>query len=83
MRPQLSGMLSAVGLAALFVASPAVVVGQEDSGGPAVLEVGALAPDFKIVGATRYGVLRDTVRLNEFRGKTVVLAFFFRARTPG
>jgi peroxiredoxin Q/BCP len=46
-------------------------------------EVGALAPDFAIRGATRYGVIRDSVRLSDFRGKTVVLAFFYRARTKG
>jgi cytochrome oxidase Cu insertion factor (SCO1/SenC/PrrC family) len=45
--------------------------------------VGALAPDFALKGATRYGVLRDSVRLSDFRGKTVVLAFFFKARTKG
>ena len=45
--------------------------------------VGALAPDFAIRGASRYGVLRDSVRLSDFRGKTVVLAFFYRARTKG
>lgn len=48
-----------------------------------LLEVGATAPDFSLTGATRWGVLRDRVRLRDFRGKTVVLAFFFRARTPG
>lgn len=47
------------------------------------LGVGEVAPDFAIPGATRYGVLRDPVRLSDFRGKTVVLSFFFRARTPG
>ncbi|MGH7529177.1 MAG: hypothetical protein ACREMN_02245 [Gemmatimonadales bacterium] len=47
------------------------------------LEVGAVAPDFALPGATRYGVLRDPVRLSDFKGKTVVLAFFFRARTRG
>jgi cytochrome oxidase Cu insertion factor (SCO1/SenC/PrrC family) len=46
-------------------------------------EVGALAPDFALKGATRFGVLRDSVRLSDFRGKTVVLAFFYRARTKG
>ena len=46
-------------------------------------EVGAQAPDFALPGATRYGVLRDSVRLSDFRGKTVVLAFFYRARTKG
>jgi peroxiredoxin len=28
-------------------------------------------------------VLRDPVRLRDFHGKTVVLAFFYQARTPG
>jgi cytochrome oxidase Cu insertion factor (SCO1/SenC/PrrC family) len=46
-------------------------------------EVGAVAPDFALSGATRYGVLRDSVRLSDFRGKTVVLAFFYRARSKG
>ncbi|MBI4500396.1 MAG: redoxin domain-containing protein [Gemmatimonadetes bacterium] len=47
------------------------------------LEVGAVAPDFSLPGATRYGVLRDPIKLSDFKGKTVVLAFFFKARTRG
>ncbi len=47
------------------------------------LEVGAAAPDFALPGATRYGVLKNPIRLSDFRGKTVVLAFFFKARTRG
>ncbi len=50
---------------------------------PPPLEIGAVAPDFALGGATRYGVLRDSVRLSDYKGKTVVLAFFFRARTRG
>jgi cytochrome oxidase Cu insertion factor (SCO1/SenC/PrrC family) len=46
-------------------------------------EVGTLAPDFALAGATRYGVLREPVHLSDFRGKTVVLAFFYKARTKG
>ena len=42
-----------------------------------------MAPDFSIPGATRFGLLRDPVRLSDFRGQTVVLAFFFQARTKG
>lgn len=49
----------------------------------APLEVGAVAPEFALVGATREGILPDTVRLGDFAGKTVVLAFFYRVRTPG
>jgi hypothetical protein len=47
------------------------------------LEIGAVAPDFALPGATRYGPLRELVRLSDFRGKTVVLAFYFRSRTRG
>ena len=50
---------------------------------PAFLGVGEPAPDFELVGATRYGVLEEPIRLSDFRGETVILAFFFRARTPG
>jgi cytochrome oxidase Cu insertion factor (SCO1/SenC/PrrC family) len=47
------------------------------------LDVGATAPDFALSGATRYGVLKEPVRLSDFKGKTVVLAFFYKARTRG
>lgn len=50
---------------------------------PQPLEVGAVAPDFTLPGSTRFGLLKDPVRLSDFRGKTVVLAFFFRSRTRG
>ncbi len=58
------------------------VVSQEQEG-PQVLDVGQMAPDFELAGATRYGILRDPVKLSDYRGKTVVLAFFFRVRTRG
>ena len=45
--------------------------------------VGDAAPDFTLRGATRFGLLRDPVRLSDFRGQTVVLWFFFKARTKG
>ena len=45
--------------------------------------VGSVAPDFSLTGATRYGVLSAPVRLSDFRGKTVVIAFFYKARTKG
>ena len=50
---------------------------------PKGLEVGAMAPDFTIPGATRYGTLRAPITLSSLRGQTVVLAFFPRARTRG
>jgi len=48
-----------------------------------LLEVGAVAPDFVLPGSTSFGLLQQPVRLSDFRGKTVVLAFFYRVRTPG
>lgn len=66
---------------ALVLGSPA----EADAQGPAseFLAVGEMAPDFELVGATRYGVLNGPVRLSDYRGETVVLAFFFRVRTRG
>jgi len=69
-------------LAGLLLVGPDGTEAQQPAQG-SPLRVGEVAPDFAIPGATRYGVLRDPVRLSDFRGRTVVLAFFFRARTPG
>jgi peroxiredoxin Q/BCP len=72
-------------LAAAAVALPLAASPLRAQAAPAAppLEVGAVAPDFALPGATRYGVLAEPVRLSDFKGKTVVLAFFFRARTKG
>ena len=64
-------------LALALILAPAMLPAQ------APLEIGAAAPDFSLRGATRYGVLAEPVRLSDFRGKTVVLAFFYKARTSG
>ena len=45
--------------------------------------VGSVAPDFTLPSATRYGLLAKPGSLSDYKGKTVVLAFFFRARTRG
>ncbi|HEV8357063.1 MAG TPA: hypothetical protein VGQ17_09905 [Gemmatimonadales bacterium] len=47
------------------------------------LGVGAEAPDFTLPASTRDGVSARPVHLNDLRGKTVVLAFFYQARTKG
>lgn len=71
--------LAAVTAAAALALLPSACLGQNAE----PLKVGDAAPDFAIEGATRHGVLRDPVRLSDYRGETVVLSFFFRARTPG
>jgi peroxiredoxin len=65
-------------LTLLLAAAPAMLPAQRSP-----LEVGAVAPAFTMKGATRYGVLANPVRLSDFKGKTVVLAFFYKARTSG
>jgi hypothetical protein len=75
----------AAGLAATFVGATAAQQPPVPAppAGPPPLEVGTVAPDFTLPGATRYGALRAPIRLSDFKGKTVVLAFFFRARSGG
>ena len=46
------------------------------------LEVGTKAPDFTLPAATAEGIVKP-VQLSELRGRTVVLAFFYKARTKG
>ena len=61
--------------------APKPMAAQDNTSG--LLEVGQMAPDFALPGATRYGTLEEPVRLSDYRGETVVLAFFFRVRTRG
>jgi thioredoxin-dependent peroxiredoxin len=68
-------------LAAL--AAPVVRAQEPAPKPPEPLQVGVDAPDFALPGATRYGVLRNPIHLSDFKGKTVVLAFFYKARTKG
>jgi peroxiredoxin Q/BCP len=70
-------------LAALLFASAGLAQQPQPSTQPTGLAVGEVAPDFTVAGATRFGVLRDSVRLSDFRGQTVVVAFFPKARTKG
>ena len=78
MRPPLFARL--VAAVAVAAAAPSARAQQPAAQLP-TLEVGQTAPDFALTGATRYGILRSPVRLSDYRGKTVVLAFFFKART--
>jgi hypothetical protein len=72
-------------MAAAALVLPLTALSLEAQEPPAAppLEIGAVAPDFALPGGTRYGVLADPIRLSDFKGKTVVLAFFFRARSRG
>ncbi len=71
--------------AAILVGAATVALAQNPTPGSAATapDVGQVAPDFSLPGATRYGLLKDPVKLSDYRGQTVVLAFFPKARTKG
>jgi hypothetical protein len=75
--------IAALALLAGSLAAGAPADAAAQVAGSGLLAVGEMAPDFALPGATRYGLLKEPVRLSDYRGKTVVLAFFFRVRTPG
>ncbi len=74
----------AIGIASILATSaiPATA-GSQQPLTAAPLAVGSSAPDFSLPGATRYGVLQKPVTLRDYRGQTVVLAFFYQARSKG
>ena len=65
---------------ALGAASASTAAAQDK---PTPLAVGASAPEFTLSAATKDGVSPKAVNLLDFRGQTVVLAFFYKARTGG
>lgn len=72
------GMAAAA--AALSFGGPTIGGAQQAEVGP---KVGEMAPDFTLRGVTKDGPMRDALKLSSYRGNTVVLAFFFKARTKG
>ncbi len=76
----LAAAIIAAGATAVVAQQPAAPIPGSAAFAP---DSGAVAPDFTIPGATRYGLLKDPVRLSDYRGQTVVLAFFPKARTKG
>jgi hypothetical protein len=79
MKTWVLGFAALVGAAAVAEGQQSAVVAPAPTG-PGVNDV---APDFTLDGATRYGLLKTPVRLSDYRGRTVVLAFFYQARTKG
>ena len=77
--------LAAMALAVLLAPVASVAAQQTTPAPPQETgpKVGEVAPNFSLPGATRYGLLKDPVQLSDLRGKTVVLAFFIKARTRG
>ena len=54
-----------------------------DSAAAAIPAVGAMAPDFAFHAIDRNGIAEKPTRLSDYRGQTVVLWFFIKARTRG
>jgi hypothetical protein len=77
----LGGALAVLTSVGAIAGTAPSLAAQTDSS--AAVQVGQSAPDFEAPGATRYGLLRDPVSLSDFSGKTVVIAFFYKARTKG
>lgn len=67
-------------IAAFTLALGLVACGSMTAQAP--LEVGSKAPDFTLPSATSAGVGKP-LRLADLKGRTVVLAFFYKARTGG
>ena len=47
------------------------------------LAVGVEAPDFTLPSSTKDGLSAKPLHLKDLRGKTVVIAFFYKSRTKG
>ena len=64
-------------------ARPAPAATATAAAAPAPVPIGAVAPAFSLAAVTRYGPLARPVTSADFLGKTLVIAFFYRARTKG
>ena len=80
-RARITALSALAGLAAL--AGPATAQQAAPQAATPASMVGQSAPEFSGRGATRHGRVADPIQVRNYRGKTIVLAFFFRARTSG
>ena len=81
----MKSQLTIAALAAGLVVSGSPMRAQAPVPGSAATapDAGVIAPDFTLPGSTRFGLLKEPIKLSNFRGQTVVLAFFPKARTKG
>jgi peroxiredoxin Q/BCP len=75
--------MARTGISALLAVSAVSPAAAQQRPSFTPLAVGTEAPAFSLKGATREGLLPKEVSLLDFRGQTVVLAFFYKARTGG
>ena len=76
-------ILCTAALAAALGALPARAQAPAAAPVPPGLAVGTTAPDITLPGTTRSGSRAAPGKLSAFRGQTVVIAFFYKARTKG
>ncbi|MFN2398946.1 MAG: hypothetical protein ABR543_09965 [Gemmatimonadaceae bacterium] len=81
--PRMFPTIAALILAATAIPARHAVHAQQTLTTVTSPNVGQMAPDFSLPGATRYGTLSTPVTIAQYRGKTIALSFFFQARTKG
>ncbi len=69
-----AALMTCVGVAAAQAPAAPTEVGPK---------VGEMAPDFSLPGATMGGLTAKPVSLSQYKGQTVVIAFFPKSRTTG
>ena len=69
--------------AVLLALLPLCGVGRLAAQNSPPLTVGTTAPDFVLPAATEAGVSPQPIHLADLRDQTVVIAFFYQARTKG
>jgi len=79
--------VSRIALSSLALVCASTLAAQQPTAAPAapalpIPEVGSVAPDFAFRPVTTGGIGKST-RLSDYRGQTVVVWFFFKARTRG
>lgn len=81
-----AGVRSRLAVGAAIALGAVAALGTADAQAPAARTapaVGDVAPAFSGRGATRYGRIVDPIQVSDYKGKTIVLAFFYRARSSG
>ncbi len=68
--------------AAVLVTAPISSAIAQAAPTASIVDTGSVAPNFTAPGANMSGLI-PSVSLATYKGKTVVLAFFFKARTKG
>ena len=85
----MKGSFGSALLVAALLGLPGTVASAQQPAAPAAPapevgpKIGEMAPDFEFTANTRYRKLANSQKLSDFRGQTVVLAFFPKARTRG